>query len=946
MKPNFKNIDIYAGFQPQNGMEWQKANGITADWKTPEHISVKPVYTKEDLEGMEHLNYTAGIPPYLRGPYSMMYTFRPWTIRQYAGFSTAEESNAFYRRNLASGQKGLSVAFDLPTHRGYDPDHQRVVGDVGKAGVSICSLENMKVLFDGIPLNKMSVSMTMNGAVLPIMAFYINAGLEQGAKLEEMAGTIQNDILKEFMVRNTYIYPPAFSMKIISDIFEYTSQKMPKFNSISISGYHMQEAGATADIELAYTLADGLEYLRAGVAAGIDIDAFAPRLSFFWAIGMNHFMEIAKMRAARMLWAKLVKQFNPKNPKSLALRTHSQTSGWSLTEQDPFNNVGRTCIEAMAAALGHTQSLHTNALDEAIVSICSLENMKVLFDGIPLNKMSVSMTMNGAVLPIMAFYINAGLEQGAKLEEMAGTIQNDILKEFMVRNTYIYPPAFSMKIISDIFEYTSQKMPKFNSISISGYHMQEAGATADIELAYTLADGLEYLRAGVAAGIDIDAFAPRLSFFWAIGMNHFMEIAKMRAARMLWAKLVKQFNPKNPKSLALRTHSQTSGWSLTEQDPFNNVGRTCIEAMAAALGHTQSLHTNALDEAIALPTDFSARIARNTQIYIQEETYICKNVDPWGGSYYVESLTNELAHKAWEHIQEIESLGGMAKAIETGVPKMRIEEAAARTQARIDSGAQTIVGTNKYRLEKEDPIDILEVDNTAVRLEQIENLKRLKEGRNEEEVKKALDAITRCVETKEGNLLELAVEAARVRATLGEISDACEKIVGRYKAVIRTISGVYSSESKKDADFAKACELTEEFAKKEGRRPRIMVAKMGQDGHDRGAKVVATGYADCGFDVDMGPLFQTPAEAAREAVENDVHAVGVSSLAAGHKTLIPQLMEELKKLGREDILVIAGGVIPAQDYDFLYKAGVAAIFGPGTSVAKAAVQIMEILLEE
>ena len=695
MKPNFKNIDIYAGFQPQNGMEWQKANGITADWKTPEHISVKPVYTKEDLEGMEHLNYTAGIPPYLRGPYSMMYTFRPWTIRQYAGFSTAEESNAFYRRNLASGQKGLSVAFDLPTHRGYDPDHQRVVGDVGKAGVSICSLENMKVLFDGIPLNKMSVSMTMNGAVLPIMAFYINAGLEQGAKLEEMAGTIQNDILKEFMVRNTYIYPPAFSMKIISDIFEYTSQKMPKFNSISISGYHMQEAGATADIELAYTLADGLEYLRAGVAAGIDIDAFAPRLSFFWAIGMNHFMEIAKMRAARMLWAKLVKQFNPKNPKSLALRTHSQTSGWSLPEQDPFNNVGRTCIEAMAAALGHTQSLHTNALDEAI----------------------------------------------------------------------------------------------------------------------------------------------------------------------------------------------------------------------------------------ALPTDFSARIARNTQIYIQEETYICKNVDPWGGSYYVESLTNELAHKAWEHIQEIESLGGMAKAIETGVPKMRIEEAAARTQARIDSGAQTIVGTNKYRLEKEDPIDILEVDNTAVRLEQIENLKRLKEGRNEEEVKKALDAITRCVETKEGNLLELAVEAARVRATLGEISDACEKIVGRYKAV-------------------KACELTEEFAKKEGRRPRIMVAKMGQDGHDRGAKVVATGYADCGFDVDMGPLFQTPAEAAREAVENDVHAVGVSSLAAGHKTLIPQLMEELKKLGREDILVIAGGVIPAQDYDFLYKAGVAAIFGPGTSVAKAAVQIMEILLEE
>ena len=693
MKPNFKNIDIYAGFHPQNGMEWQKANGITANWKTPEQIQVKPVYTKEDLEGMEHLNYVAGIPPYLRGPYSMMYTFRPWTIRQYAGFSTAKESNAFYRRNLASGQKGLSVAFDLPTHRGYDPDHPRVVGDVGKAGVSICSLENMKVLFDGIPLNKMSVSMTMNGAVLPVMAFYINAGLEQGAKLEEMAGTIQNDILKEFMVRNTYIYPPAFSMKIISDIFEYTSQKMPKFNSISISGYHMQEAGATADIELAYTLADGLEYLRAGVAAGIDIDAFAPRLSFFWAIGMNHFMEIAKMRAARMLWAKIVKQFNPKNPKSLALRTHSQTSGWSLTEQDPFNNVGRTCIEAMAAALGHTQSLHTNALDEAI----------------------------------------------------------------------------------------------------------------------------------------------------------------------------------------------------------------------------------------ALPTDFSARIARNTQIYIQEETQICKNVDPWGGSYYVEALTNELAHKAWEHIQEIEKLGGMAKAIETGIPKMRIEEAAARTQARIDSGEQTIVGTNKYRL--------------------IENLRRLKEGRNQAEVDKALEAITECVRTGKGNLLELAVEAARVRATLGEISDACEKIVGRYKAVIRTISGVYSSESKKDADFARACELTEEFAKKEGRRPRIMIAKMGQDGHDRGAKVVATGFADCGFDVDMGPLFQTPEEAAREAVENDVHAVGVSSLAAGHKTLIPQIIDELKKLGREDILVFAGGVIPAQDYDFLYKTGVVAIFGPGTSVAKSACQIMELLLD-
>ena len=720
MRKDFKNLDIYAAFQPVNGAEWQKANGIHADWKTPEHIEVKPVYTKEDLEGMEHLGYAAGLPPYLRGPYSVMYTLRPWTIRQYAGFSTAEESNAFYRRNLASGQKGLSVAFDLPTHRGYDPDNERVVGDVGKAGVSICSLENMKVLFEGIPLNKMSVSMTMNGAVLPILAFYINAGLEQGAQLEEMAGTIQNDILKEFMVRNTYIYPPAFSMKIIADIFEYTSQKMPKFNSISISGYHMQEAGATADIELAYTLADGMDYLRAGVNAGIDIDAFAPRLSFFWAIGMNHFMEIAKMRAARLLWAKIVKSFGAKNPKSMALRTHSQTSGWSLTEQDPFNNVGRTCIEAMAAVLGHTQSLHTNSLDEAI----------------------------------------------------------------------------------------------------------------------------------------------------------------------------------------------------------------------------------------ALPTDFSARIARNTQIYIQNETQVCKHIDPWAGSYYVETLTNELVHKAWEHIQEIEKLGGMAKAIETGLPKMRIEEAAARTQARIDSGAQTIVGVNKYRLDHEDPIDILEVDNTAVRLQQEENLKKLKAGRNEEEVKKALAAITECVrEFNEGkksehNLLDLAVKAASVRATLGEISDACEAIVGRYKAVIRTISQVYSSESKADADFAEACELTEEFARQEGRRPRIMIAKMGQDGHDRGAKVCATGYADCGFDVDMGPLFQTPAEAARQAVENDVNIMGVSSLAAGHKTLIPQVIEELKRLGREDIMVIAGGVIPAQDYDFLYKAGVAAIFGPGTSVAKAACEMMKILLDK
>lgn len=708
MKPNFKNIQIN---------EFKAAEIAVpneSNWLTPELIPVKPVYAKNDLDGMQHLNYAAGLPPYLRGPYSVMYAMQPWTIRQYAGFSTAEESNAFYRRNLASGQKGLSVAFDLATHRGYDADHERVEGDVGKAGVSICSVEDMKVLFDGIPLNKMSVSMTMNGAVLPILAFYINAGLEQGAKLEEMAGTIQNDILKEFMVRNTYIYPPKFSMKIIADIFEYTSKNMPKFNSISISGYHMQEAGATADIELAYTLADGLEYLRAGVNAGMDIDSFAPRLSFFWAIGMNHFMEIAKMRAARLLWAKIVKQFNPKNPKSLALRTHSQTSGWSLTEQDPFNNVGRTCIEAMGAALGHTQSLHTNALDEAI----------------------------------------------------------------------------------------------------------------------------------------------------------------------------------------------------------------------------------------ALPTDFSARIARNTQIYIQQETEICREVDPWAGSYYVESMTQQLVEKAWELIEEVEKLGGMAAAIETGIPKMRIEEAAARTQARIDSNSQTIVGVNKYRLEKEDPIDILEVDNTAVRKQQIERLQQLKANRNETEVKKALAAITECARTNEGNLLELAVEAARVRATLGEISDACEAVAGRYKATIRTISGVYSSETKEDASFRKACELTEQFATKEGRRPRIMIAKMGQDGHDRGAKVVATGYADCGFDVDMGPLFQTPAEAAKQAVENDVHVLGVSSLAAGHKTLVPQVIEELKKLGREDIVVIAGGVIPAQDYDYLYKAGVAAIFGPGSPVAKAACTIMEILLEE
>ena len=713
MKPNFKEIDI------KQVAATKVVGPNVADWQTPELIDVKPIYTKEDLKGMEHLDYVSGIPPFLRGPYSAMYPLRPWTIRQYAGFSTAAESNAFYRRNLASGQKGLSVAFDLPTHRGYNADNMRVVGDVGKAGVSICSLEDMKVLFAGIPLNKMSVSMTMNGAVLPILAFYINAGLEQGAKLEEMAGTIQNDILKEFMVRNTYIYPPKFSMKIIADIFEYTSQNMPKFNSISISGYHMQEAGATADSELAYTLADGMEYLRAGVNAGMDVDTFAPRLSFFWAIGMNHFMEIAKMRAGRMLWAKIVKSFGAKNPKSMALRTHCQTSGWSLTEQDPFNNVGRTCIEAMGAALGHTQSLHTNALDEAI----------------------------------------------------------------------------------------------------------------------------------------------------------------------------------------------------------------------------------------ALPTDFSARIARNTQIYIQEETKVCKEIDPWGGSYYVEALTKELMDKAWAHIQEIEKLGGMAAAIETGVPKMRIEEAAARTQARIDSGNQKIIGVNEYRLDHEDPIDILEIDNTAVRTEQVERLKELRAHRDEAAVQAALAEITKSVQAwadggKGENLLALAVKAAGLRASLGEISDACEKVVGRYKATIRTISGVYAAGTKNDSDFQEACRLTAEFAKKEGRQPRIMIAKMGQDGHDRGAKVVATGYADCGFDVDMGPLFQTPEEAAKQAVENDVHALGVSSLAAGHKTLIPQVIAELKKLGREDILVTCGGVIPAQDYDFLYKAGVAAIFGPGTPVAYSAKVVMQLLMQE
>ena len=714
MRPDFSKVDFKSHDEKQESFEqWEKENHIEKNWTTPEQIDVKPVYGKEDLEGMEHLNYAAGIAPFLRGPYSTMYVMRPWTVRQYAGFSTAEESNAFYRRNIAAGQKGLSVAFDLATHRGYDSDHERVVGDVGKAGVAVDSILDMKILFDQIPLDKMSVSMTMNGAVLPVLAFYIIAAEEQGVKQEQLQGTIQNDILKEFMVRNTYIYPP---------------------------------------------------------------------------------------------------------------------------------------------------------------------------------------------LP-------------------------------------------SMKIIADIFEYTSKHMPKFNSISISGYHMQEAGATADIELAYTLADGLEYLRAGINAGMSIDDFAPRRSFFWGVGMNHFMEIAKMRAARMLWAKIVSQFNPKNPKSLALRTHSQTSGWSLTEQDPFNNVARTCIEAMGAALGHTQSLHTNALDEAIALPTDFSARIARNTQLYLQEETNICRVVDPWAGSYYVETLTHELAHRAWAHIQEVEKLGGMAKAIESGIPKMRIEEASARKQSRIDSNVDTIVGINKYRLDHEDPIDTLEVDNTAVREAQLKRLAKLRAERNNDEVQAALDALTRCAESGQGNLLELSIDAARKRASLGEISYALEKVYGRYKAKINLISNVYSTQTKDSDLFKKAQSLTDEFAKLEGRRPRIMVAKMGQDGHDRGAKVVATGYADLGFDVDMGPLFQTPAEAAKQAVENDVHILGVSSLAAGHKTLVPQVIEELKKLGRDDIMVVVGGVIPPQDYDFLFKAGAAAIFGPGTVISVSAIKMMELLLE-
>ncbi|MDP2721231.1 MAG: methylmalonyl-CoA mutase [Bacteroidales bacterium] len=709
MKPNFKHININNNPSAPGDVHHSK----NALWETPEHINVKPAYSAADLKGMPHLNYAAGIPPFLRGPYSTMYVTRPWTIRQYAGFSTAEESNAFYRRNLAAGQKGLSVAFDLATHRGYDSDHERVVGDVGKAGVAIDSILDMEILFNQIPLNKISVSMTMNGAVLPVLAFYIVTALEQGAKLDELEGTIQNDILKEFMVRNTYIYPPEPSMRIISDIFEYTAKKMPKFNSISISGYHIQEAGATADIELAYTLADGLDYIRTGLKSGLKIDEFAPRLSFFWGSGMNHFMEIAKLRAGRMLWAKIVKQFDP------------------------------------------------------------------------------------------------------KLE----------------------------------------------------------------------------------------------------------------------------------KSMALRTHTQTSGWSLTEQDPYNNVARTCVEALGAVLGHTQSLHTNALDEAIALPTDFSARIARNTQIYLQEETEICRSLDPWAGSYYVETLTHELAERAWKLIEEVEAMGGMSKAIETGLPKMRIEEASARKQARIDSRKDVIVGINKYKLEKQDPIETLEIDNTAVRESQIARLKKLRANRDEASVQICLDNITKACETGEGNLLELAVEAAKNRASLGEISYACEKIMGRYKAVIRSISGVYAAEAGDDSSFKKARELADKFAELEGRRPRIMIAKMGQDGHDRGAKVVATGYADLGFDVDIGPLFQTPAEAARQAVENDVHILGVSSLAAGHKTLVPQVIEELKKLGREDIMVIVGGVIPTQDYQFLFDAGVVAVFGPGTVISEAGIQMLNLLMK-
>jgi methylmalonyl-CoA mutase len=715
-KPDFTKVRLFDEEKKISREQIDQQIGRTMDdlvFETNEQIKVKPLYTTEDLSSADHLDSIPGLPPYTRGPYPAMYVNRPWTVRQYAGFSTAEESNAFYRRNLAMGQKGLSVAFDLATHRGYDSDHPRVEGDVGKAGVAIDSIIDMKILFDSIPLDQMSVSMTMNGAVLPIMAFFI----------------------------------------------------------------------VTAE------------------------------------------------------------------------------------------------------------------------------------------------------------------EQGVTQDKLSGTIQNDILKEYMVRNTYIYPPEMSMKIIADIFEYTSKYMPKFNSISISGYHMQEAGAPADIELAYTLADGLEYVRTGLKAGIDIDSFAPRLSFFWAIGMNYFMEVAKMRAARFIWAKMIKTFDPKNEKSMALRTHSQTSGWSLTEQDPYNNVIRTLIEAHAAAMGHTQSLHTNALDEAIALPTDFSARIARNTQLYLQEETGITKVIDPWAGSYYVESLTNSLIERAWEHIEEIESLGGMAKAIETGLPKMRIEEAAARRQAQIDSGKETIIGVNKYKLDKEDPLDILDIDNTAVRAKQIARLNELKENRDNEKVEAALAELSLAAETGNGNLLEFAVKAARARATLGEISDAIEKAAGRHKAIIRSISGVYSAAFTNEEEIAEVQQLTEEFLENEGRRPRILIAKMGQDGHDRGAKVISTAFADLGFDVDIGPLFQTPEETAIQAVENDVHAIGISSLAAGHKTLLPMLVQELKKLGREDIVVIVGGVIPAQDYQFLYENGASAIFGPGTVIPVAAQKVLRAIYE-
>ncbi len=717
-KPDFSKIDFdFKSETAQGKIKWEEKfeaeTGVPpsqAVWLTNEQIKVKPLYDYDDIRELQHLRYYSGLPPFLRGPYSTMYVARPWTIRQYAGFSTAEESNAFYRRNLAQGQKGLSVAFDLATHRGYDSDHPRVVGDVGKAGVAIDTVEDMKILFDGIPLDKMSVSMTMNGAVLPVMAFFIVAAEEQGA-------------------------PP---------------------------------------------------------------------------------------------------------------------------------------------------------------------------------------------------------------EKLSGTIQNDILKEYMVRNTYIYPPETSMRIIADIFRFASERMPKFNSISISGYHMQEAGASADLELAYTLADGLEYVRTGLRAGLDIDAFAPRLSFFWAIGMNFFMEVAKMRAARLLWAKIMKSFNPKNPKSMSLRTHSQTSGWSLTEQDPFNNVIRTCIEAMAATMGHTQSLHTNSLDEAIALPTDFSARIARNTQLFLQDETFLTKVIDPWGGSFYVEKLTDELMNAAWRHILEIEELGGMAKAIESGLPKLRIEESAARRQAKIDSGKEAIIGLNKYAVKEKTVIDILEVDNAKVREAQIKRINEIKAKRNEAEVKRRLDELTAAVSNEKQNLLELAINAARARATLGEISYAIEKVSGRFQAMNKTVSGIYASEYASDDEHLKrAREMTDAFAEKEGRRPRILIAKMGQDGHDRGAKVVATAYADMGFDVDIGPLFQTPEETARQAVENDVHVIGMSSLAGGHKTLLPQLMEELKKYGRDDIIVIVGGVIPAQDYEYLYNHGAYAIFGPGTKIPEAAIKIME-----